>query len=148
LGVGSVNPSKVEFVLIAQDPDDNSWQVELRASNGRLAVEQEFYATREHFEPLVSGLRRFGETTSDEALLEFGEDSENWAYFIQLRAFIYFPTGNAALEIVAVNRSGDPYGQRANFFILTEVAALNRLGDELGRWLESPWNSFCWPESS
>ena len=144
--MGFVHENELALTLISEDRDDDYWQLELRASNGRVTVKQELYAYREHFEPFADALQRFGTRPSDTAILEIGKDSDNWAYFIRLRVFFYSLSGNAAIQVIAKNRSAEPYGQSAEFFLRTEVATLNRLGKELVRWLNEPWSSFSWQE--
>jgi hypothetical protein len=141
-----VQINDLQFVLIAQDPDDDSWQLDLRASNGRVSVAEEFYAGREHFEPFAASLQRFGTRSTDEAIFQIGKDTPEWAHYIRLRAFIYSGAGAAALEVTAKSGSTAPYNRACEFFIRTEVAAINRLGTELERWVADPWSVFSWQE--
>jgi hypothetical protein len=128
----------IELVRIAVDDEDDSWQVELGATNGRYSVRQQFYARSTDFETFTEALVRFGDTPQDTAQITFGEDKDDWSHFVSIRAYVWKPTGAAAIHVIAKNRSVPPHEESGSFFIECEAAAVNRFGEELRRWLDHP----------
>jgi hypothetical protein len=61
---------------------------------------------------------------------------------IFLRAFIYDGVGHCALEVRINNPALPPYSASAHFYILCEVATLNRLGKLLEKWVRSSESEF------
>ena len=122
--------------------------MDLRATNGRFAAAQDFYVDSYALTEFASGLTSFPTSIEGEVRLELGVPSGDWAYYILLRAFLYDRTGHAALGVVVDNHMKNPFGQQSSFQILCEVAAINRLGVELGEWAKDPTSCFVWTPKS
>lgn len=89
-------------------------------------------------------LTAFPSRAQDEIRFELGSLTEKWACYVLLRAYLFDAVGHAALEIHIDNRDSSPRCARANFSICCEVAALNRLGSDLQRWVLGPANPLFW----
>jgi hypothetical protein len=114
--------------------DDSAWHVEVRASSGTYSAAQEFYVYPADLAAFSQRLIAFPRDIRDEVRYELGSRTENWAYYLLLRAFVYDSVGHAALEFAADNRCSIPGHAQASFFIPCEAAALNRLGEQLHAW--------------
>jgi len=62
------------------------------------------------------------------------DENISYHYPLKIRVFCYNPNGNAALEIVISNNNSIPDVYKANFYIRTDAASLNRLGQKLANW--------------
>jgi hypothetical protein len=124
--------------------DDSAWYVEISASNGYFSGVQDFYTYPEDLNTLSHGFCKFPRNIQDEVRLELGDRAGNWAYFLLVRAFLFDSVGHAALEFAADNMAPPPAHAQANFFIRTEVAAINYLGQQLRSWVISNDEPLIW----
>ena len=127
---------RIELTELSYDSSDGLSFLDIRASNGRFCAAAEFYSSLEEIRMFSSQLRAFGSSVTDAATLSVDD--------FRVRAFIYSAVGRAALEIVSSDTSSAPYGASARFFIRTEVAGINRLGDDLAKWIESKDRVLKW----
>ena len=133
--------ASVEFVRWPFD--DDTWHVLIRAADAQYRVEQEFYTYPSQLLELANRLRAFPAHATDEARFEAGSKDPGWAHWVFLRAFLVDVAGHAALTI-DVGSNGDELRQRAGRFTVgCDVASLNRLGDELRRWIDNPEAALC-----
>ena len=130
--------------LVRWPYDDSAWRVFLRASNGEFAGALEFYTDAEELSEFGRRLADFPHGPSDEVRFSLGSRDGNWAYYILLRAFLVDRAGHAALEFTADNRQAASDHAQSSFFISCEVAAINRLGQQLRGWLSRPDEPLSW----
>ena len=125
--------SSIQFVRWPYD--DEAWHVGIRAVDGGYRVEQEFYTYPADLLELAKRLCAF---RADEVLFEVGSKDPEWAHWVSLRVFIADTAGHAAVT-VDVAKNGDEFTARsARLTMRCDVALLNRLGEELRRWVERP----------
>lgn len=123
--------------------DDSAWHVEVCASNGTYSAAQDFYVYPADLADFGLRLVTFPSDIRDEVRYELGSRTEDWAYYLLMRAFLYDSVGHAALDFAVDNRRIIPGNAQASFSITCEVAALNRLGEQLQAWTfhsEEPLN--------
>jgi hypothetical protein len=133
------------FISLERFPYDNSvWHVEIGASNGSFSGKQDFYTYPEDLETLGSDLCKFPKSAQDEVRFELGDRTGKWAYFILIRAFLFDSVGHAAIEFSTGNNSTPPNHSQASFFIRSEVASINHLGQQLRTWIISHDSPLIW----
>jgi hypothetical protein len=76
----------------------------------------------------------FPQDVEHQVAFENGSLEPNSYCYILLRAFVYDGVGHSALEVQISNPSAPPYGASARFYLLSEAAQLNRLGESLELW--------------
>jgi hypothetical protein len=124
--------------------DDLAWHVEISASNGSFSGVQDFYTYPEDLENFGSNLCKFPKNIQDEVRFELGDQTSKWAYFILIRAFLFDSTGHAAIEFSVNNNSIPPNHAQTSFFIHSEVASINNLGQQLKAWIISHDSPMIW----
>lgn len=124
--------------------DDSAWHIELCASNGLFMGTQEFYAHKEDLVAFGKQLERFPVNIKDEAMFKQGGLPKNWFYFLLIRAFLFDSLGHAAIETSTSNNSVSPYVAQVRFFIRTEVAAINTLGQLIQEWTADTGTPLMW----
>lgn len=115
--------------------DDSAWCVRVSASNGSFSGMQDFYTCPEELDALGQHLCKFPQTVEDEARFELGSLTGNSAYFVLIRAFLFDAIGHAAMQFSVSNNAASPYTAQTNFYIRTEVAAINTCGQSLRSWI-------------
>lgn len=115
--------------------DDSAWHVEISASNGYFSGIQDFYTYPEALDALGADFYKFPQTIQDEVRFELGDRTGQWAYFVLVRAFLFDAVGHAAIEFAVDNNATPPNRAQTSFFIRTEVAAINNLGQQLRAWI-------------
>lgn len=133
------------FVSLERLPYDGSeWHIKMSASNGYFSGVQNFYTYSEDLEILGTKFCRFGQNLQDEVLLRLGERSDKYAFFLLVRAFLSDSVGHAAIEFAVDNNQNSPNHAQARFFIHTEVAAINNLGQQIRAWVVSSNSLLLW----
>jgi hypothetical protein len=112
--------------------------------HGSAATVIDFYTQPDDLKPFAAALGAFPLHLNDEACFEVGSDLGRWAYHVYLRAYVFDPVGHSALEILTDNHTKPPDHQRVHLSIRSEAASLNRLGQLLEKWLESPSEPLQW----
>ena len=137
------------FISLERFPyDDSAWHIEIGASNGSFSGAQDFYTYPEDLETLGSDLCKFPASIQDEVRFELGDQAGKWAYFVLIRAFLFDSVGHAAIEFAVSNNSTPPNHAQTSFFIHSEVAAINYLGQQLRSWVISHDAPLVWLPSS
>lgn len=136
--------SSSSFISFQRLPYEPEWHVEITASNGYFSGVQDFYTHPEDLKILGTKFRDFPQNLHDEVILRLGEKSDKYAYFLLVRAFLYNSVGHAAIEFAADNNLKPPHQAQTNFFILTEVAAINQLGQQLLNWIVANDSKLLW----
>jgi hypothetical protein len=81
-------------------------------------------------------------------VVELGGKSGKWAHFVLIRAFLFDSVGHAAIEFAVSNNSTPPYSAQTSFFIRSEVASINYLGQQLRAWVISHDSPLIWFSSA
>jgi hypothetical protein len=140
---------KTSFISLERFPcDDSAWHVEVCASNGSFSGAQDFYTDPEDLETLGSDLCKFPKSIQDEVRFELGDKTDKWTYFVLVRAFLFDSVGHAAIEFAVSNNSTSPYSAQTSFFIHSEVASINYLGQQLQAWVISHNSPLIWLPSA
>ena len=133
------------FISLERFPyDAPEWHIQIGASNGYFSGFQDFYTYSQDLEVLGTKLCQFPQNLQDEVVLEVGERSAKCSCFVLVRAFLYDSVGHAAIEFAVDNNRKLLNHAQTNFFIRTEVAAINKLGQQLLSWLVSNDSQFLW----
>ena len=124
------------FISLKRLPyNDLAWHVEISASNGYFSGVQDFYTYPENLDVLGADFYKFPQSIQDEVRFELGDRTGKWAHFVLVRAFIFDSVGHAAIEFAVDNNATSPNHAQTSFFIRTEVAAINNLGQQLRAWV-------------
>jgi hypothetical protein len=112
------------------------------ATDGRFAGYLDFYEYETTLRGFAVALQGFSRREGCEARLEIGtpKDTE----YLLLRAHLTNQLSHAALEVQVDNGRVGRHSARANFTLDCELAALNRMGEELAIWLAEPARPFTW----
>ena len=105
-------------------------------SNEGFSARQEDYIDESYWLTFGNELQSFPKTLKHEVI--FGEPH----FPIFFRAFVYDGLGHSALEVRINNSAPPPYSASVHFYILCEVATLNRLGKLLEKWIRSGEREF------
>ena len=132
-----------EITLRRLGYDDECWRAEVCASNGLFVATFAFYTHPTELEPFAQSLITFPRDIHDEARFEQGQPKEP-TYYLLIRAFLYDGSGHSAIEFSARGHSSERFSPSSRFFILAEASALNRLGQQLLRWLEHADEPLSW----
>lgn len=125
-----------KFIAFKRFPYDGlEWHIEISASNGYFSGVQDFYTYPEDLNIFGSNLYKFPQNIKDEVRFELGEQTDKYAYFVLIRAFLYNSVGHAAIEFAVDNNAKSPNHAQTSFFIHTEVNAINNLGQQLQSWV-------------
>ncbi|MBE9159588.1 hypothetical protein IQ265_22535 [Nodosilinea sp. LEGE 06152] len=124
--------------------DDLAWRVEISASNGYFSGVQDFYTYPENLDALGADFYKFPQSIQDEVRFELGDRTGKWAYFVLVRAFLFDSVGHAAIEFAVDNNAMSIDHAQTSFFIRTEVAAINNLGQQLRAWVVAPDKPLTW----
>lgn len=73
---------------------------------------------------------------------KIGEQGNDWAYHILIRVFCYETNGHTGIQIIIDNNQTEPYKNYSEFYILTDPASINKLGQLLKNW--NPENEIKW----
>ena len=111
--------------------------VELFISGDDFAARQDTYVNDEEWLEFGLALQSFPGSLEHEVSFENGAPEGKYYCYILLRAFVYDGVGHSALEVKISNQSPPPYGALAHFYVLCEVATLNRLGKSVELWARS-----------
>ena len=130
--------------LLRYPYDDDSWHLQLSGSDAGFGGTQEFYAHPDELVAFATKLTEFPRSIRDEARFERGAPPGRYADYVLLRAYLYDSVGHAALEFAVHSTVGLPAGGRAHFHIGCDVAALNRLGEQLHHWIHATDEPLIW----
>jgi len=120
-------------IAITRHLDDEHFEI-LAASATHMAT-TDVYCEVEQFDMFGEQLMEFPRNLRDEVVFQSGSEDPHFAYLARLRAFVYDSAGHVALQVVMRSNFTPPYTAQAHFFIHSEAAGLNRLGDALRRWV-------------
>jgi hypothetical protein len=133
--------------VLSEADDDGLFQFEINISNGRTSAALEFWGYADNFAQFGSGLTDFPKTIRDKVTYELGgEDKgdQRWAYYLLLEAFCYDATGQSAIKVKVDNKFDIPTYESHEFFIKSEPASINRLGQGLEKWNPVDSKEFEW----
>jgi hypothetical protein len=118
---------------------------DFRASLGELQVHAHFWDIAEVFKQFGEKLMDFPQSISDVVTLEIGIVHPGfYQNYLLLKAYCYDANGHSALKIITHNNKLEPQSQRIEFSILTEAAALNKLGSLLKNWQPQEVPDIVW----
>ncbi|QOV89915.1 hypothetical protein [Humisphaera borealis] len=105
----------------------------IRASNGRLRGELEYYCNASDIQELGSQLRRYSGDREKEIVYELGSEKpeDRFAFFLSLRVKAINLRGHCCVSVRLNNNDSRPDREITEFSIPAEVADVNRLGDLL-----------------
>jgi hypothetical protein len=124
--------------------DEALWHVQLVASNGEFSGTHEFYLEKNELSAFGPRLLAFPSSLDHEIKLELGSSGPNAYAYALLRAYVLDGLGHSALECVIQRNGSIDLRATARFSITCEPASLNRLGNELKRWVESSGEPLDW----
>lgn len=131
-------------LLLRKFDYEPEWHVELRVTDGVTSTSIDFYTQDENLESFAEALNNFPRYLHDEASFEVGSDLGRQAYHVYLRGYIFDSVGHSALEVLTDNHAKPPDHARVHFSVRCEVAALNRLGEQLLQWIKAPEQPLEW----
>ena len=124
----------IKIGVIGWDDGDGLLHYNITLSNGETTTELSMYGYDDMFKPFGQELADFPQNIESRVKLNSIDDDDlTWDY-LQLEVFCYAPNGASAIRIQVRNGYAVPHYHRCEFFVLTEPAALNRLGQQLKSW--------------
>lgn len=131
---------------MSEPDEDGVFQFEINISNGQSSAKIEFWAYANNFVQFGSGLSDFPKTIQDKVTYELGggKDGKRWAHYLLLEAFCYDSTGKSAIKVKIDNKFDIPTYESHEFFIKSEAASINRLGQSLKKWNPVESKVFEW----
>ena len=134
--------SEIVITNLSSDPDDLNY-FEIALTNGICKVTVPLYA--------IDELKKFGQqlinfpiTIEDVVFFQDGQDGEEWAYYLTLKAFCYDSNGHVALQINGKSTGDIVTRYQATFSLLCEAASINRLGLQITNWLLKTDKRLIW----
>ena len=122
--------------------DDEMLQVAVSASNDLMKATQDFYIYPEDLSKFAKELEvYFPSDPTDEVILEYSHESENFYAFFKLRVF-RDSINKMCIEVITDNKRETPELSRAHFFINAELEHINKLGKKLMNWLSANEDKF------
>ena len=137
-----MSEAALRLSLVDPEPDEGVYQMEMLASNGRFSATQELYLTPEDFGDFSEALTHFPRNRHEQITFEVGKPIQ--FDHVRLTVRIVDNTGHPVIEVVVSNAGKDQHRAEAVFNIPCEVAAINRLGAELKRWISAPDRPMMW----
>lgn len=110
-------------------------------SNGETMTEMGVYAHSEDLQNLGKGLSEFPKGLDEKVTFERGAIGK--AYYFLLEAANH-SNGQSAIKVIADNHFAEPFHSRAEFFINTDPASINKLGKGLMKWNFEQVKQFEW----
>ncbi|RSD28749.1 hypothetical protein [Mesobacillus subterraneus] len=111
--------------------DADFFEVNLELTGNDCRIRLDSYMDNRQLEELRRGLERFPTNMGKSAFTwKIGSDSET-APFLSMKFFLHNKRGIVGIEIQVDNRMELPERMIAHFYILTEMAQLDRLAEEL-----------------
>ena len=128
---------RIEFKQLWTD-DDGMVQLQITAASQTHRAVHDTYTTAERIHAFADSLRTFPQHPQAEVSFECGGRDATWRDYLGRRAFVLKPTGQSALEIELALHDAPPAAVQCHFYLAATPADLNRLGEELSRWLTAP----------
>ena len=113
----------------------------LAISNGKTKTELGVYAYSEDLKNLGKSLGEFPNGPDEKITFERGAIGK--AYYLLIEVANH-SNGQSAIKIIADNHTADPFHSRAEFFINTDSASINKLGQGLLKWNFELVDQFEW----
>jgi hypothetical protein len=99
----------------------------------------------------IDELKKFGQqlinfpvNIKDVACFQEGQDSEEWAYYLTLKAFCYDSNGHIAVQVNGKSTGSIATRYQATFSLLCEATSINRLGLQLTNWVPEATKQLIW----
>jgi hypothetical protein len=136
--------SKIKIKALNIDEDDNDFtKFEMFFDNGLISSYFEFYQYIDCFSEFAFELESFPKAANHTITFQVGEDSEKWAYYLALKISCE-PDGRSVIHIKLDNHSRNSDLIKAEFFIKTLPASLNKFGRILKSWNPKEKQEVLW----
>ena len=113
----------------------------LALSNGETMTQLGVYADSEDLQNLGKSLSEFSKGPDEKVTFERGAIGK--AYYLLLEAANH-SNGQSAIKVIADNHTAEPFHSRAELFINTDPASINKLGQGLTKWNFEQVDQFEW----
>lgn len=128
----------IKIIVIREPDDDGLFEFEIKLTNGKTSTSLKFWGYWDNFKEFGDRLTEFPKTIKDNVIYELGEDKSNgqvkWAYYMLLNVFCFDSAGQSAIKVIVDNHADVPSYQRSEFYIQSEAASINQLGQRLQNW--------------
>lgn len=138
---------EIKISILDIDDDDIS-KFKIEATNGVTSGSLEFWGYLDHFHGFAKGLITFPKTIDDMVVHANGEESPKWHFYFYLKAFCYERNGASAIHVKINNNRNAPDSNNAEFFITTDPASINKLGQLLLGWDPNEVGQIIWSNKS
>jgi hypothetical protein len=136
---------EIKLTVVYIEVDDIS-QFRLEATNGTTSGALEFWAYLDYFRDFGKRLISFPQTINDVVADELGENGEQSAYYMLLKVFCYEANGASAVYIKMDDHQLAPDTNKAEFFIKTDPASINKFGELLLHWDPTKVEQIVWSD--
>jgi hypothetical protein len=137
----------IGITVISEPDDDGLYKYRISLSNEETFTSLDFWGYADNFRDFGNKLLAFPKNVKDIVTYELGKDEDNivkWAYYLSFSVFCFEPSGRSAVKVVVDNHADVPYHHRNEFYIKSEPASLNKLGQQLKEWNPEHDKEFEW----
>jgi len=131
---------KIETLYV----EDDEVKFKISGSNGIASSSIEVYGYIDSFKDFGVRLEKFPFSEKEEEIFKIGDKSEDWAYFLLIKVFLYEPSGATALEVRMNNKEKIPRGSDTLYYLTSIPANINRFGKSLANWNPKDKKEFTW----
>jgi hypothetical protein len=128
----------IKIKVIREPDDDGLYKFNIRVSNADTFSSLDFWGYGDNFKDFGEQLDNFPKGLKDIVIYELGQDKNEgqpkFAYYLLLRAFCFDASGQSAIKVIVDNHADIPNYNRSEFYIKSEPASLNLLGQKLKNW--------------
>jgi hypothetical protein len=144
---GQMRPG-IKIKVIREPDDDGLYKFQISLSNGDTFASLDFWEYGDNFEEFGGQLIDFPKGLKDVVTYDVGEERKEgqpkWAYYLHVSAFCFNASGQSAVKVIVDNHADIPDHQRSEFYIKSEPANLNRLGQKLKSWTPDKEKELTW----
>jgi len=144
---GQMRPG-IKIEVIREPDDDGLYQFKISLSNGDTFASLDFWEYGDNFKEFGEGLLNFPKGLKDIVTYELGKEKNDgqmkWAYYMLLKVFCFDPSGQSTVRVIVDNHADIPNSQRSEFYIKSEPANLNNLGQKLKDWTPDKEKELSW----
>jgi len=138
----------IKLKVIREPDDDGLYKYKISLSNGDTFASLDFWGYADDFKEFGESLMNFPNGVKDVVTYELGEDKIDgqmkWAYYMLLKVFCFEASGHSAIKVTVDNNADIPNYQRSEFYIKSEPATLNKLGQKFKNWSPDKEKELTW----
>ena len=123
--------------------DEYEARINIKVNSIDCSSNLTLYVTPDVFKEFASQLVEFPFNKLKKSTFEYGEDNTRWAYYCKFDVTVHDASGIIHIAVIMDNKDEVKEHFRCTFPILTDIATINDLGEQLQKWTPFPgevWN--------